>query len=282
MNQSKINDPRFWRCWANSGAVKYFKMELKVYAGDSISKAIKEAINLAESCDVTLYEVAMVQMVKLFSNKKVSPYLVSFNFNGVNISVCQDSDPDLICRDWHRNISGYITCKVGPYPKATLSSKELAKDSKIKKEKDALWEKENAEYQVIQNKKEAVFFSEINTCPAMDRNEEKWQQGIKAQNGDGYGLAVFTYAEYWARLMQKKIGEGYKLSAIANECSNKADIPVGITGFMYGCAVSILANCWKHGEELRLWHNIDIQLSDEGEKANVNSGVINPALLRIS
>jgi hypothetical protein len=77
------------------------------------------------------------------------------------------------------------------------------------------------------------------------------------------------------------LAEGYKLEAIADECSNKADIPCGITGFMYGCAVSSLVNCWKHGEELRVWHNKKHQLKDEGDKANASGGVLNPALLCI-
>jgi hypothetical protein len=205
---------------------------------------------------------------------------VSFDFNGVKVSVCQDSDPKLIYRDWSRTLSGYTSSKkVGPYPKAELSAKEVANDGRIQAEKEARWAKESAKAKVIQDQKEREFFAELNTCPAMDRDEAKWQEGIKAQDGHGYGLAVYTYAEYWARLMQKKMAEGYKLEAVADECSNKADIPCGITGFMYGCAVSSLANCWKHGEELRVWHNKKYQLKDEGDKANASGGVLNPALL---
>jgi hypothetical protein len=36
------------------------------------------------------------------------------------------------------------------------------------------------------------------------------------------------------------------------------------------------------GEELRRWHNKDVQIGDEGEKANETPGaVLNPALLTI-
>ena len=69
-------------------------------------------------------------------------------------------------------------------------------------------------------------------------------------------------------------------SDVANECSNEADTE-GITGFMYGAAVSVLASCWEHGEELRRWHNLKTQIRDEGEKANESGGVLNPALLNI-
>lgn len=50
---------------------------------------------------------------------------------------------------------------------------------------------------------------------------------------------------------------------------------------MYGCAVGMLAKAWKHGEDLRRWHNLKTQLANEGEKANEQGGVLNPALLRI-
>ena len=60
---------------------------------------------------------------------------------------------------------------------------------------------------------------------------------------------------------------------VAKELSFKADTE-GITGFMYGCAVSILSQCWKYGEELRGWHNK--QYNYDGK------GVVNPAVLKIS
>ena len=68
---------------------------------------------------------------------------------------------------------------------------------------------------------------------------------------------------------------------VAKQTSHDADLE-GITGFMYGCAVSILSKCWKHGEDLRRWHNLDTQIGNEGEKANESGGVLNPALLSVA
>ena len=73
---------------------------------------------------------------------------------------------------------------------------------------------------------------------------------------------------------------GAKLKDIAEESNREADTE-RITGFMYGAAVSTLAGVWEHGEELRRWHNIDTQIHDEGEKANDNDGVLNPAVLNV-
>lgn len=58
----------------------------------------------------------------------------------------------------------------------------------------------------------------------------------------------------------------------ADRLSNEADVE-GITGFMYGCAVSILSQCWKYGEELRKWHNKEYDYDGDG--------VVNPAILTI-
>jgi hypothetical protein len=46
-------------------------------------------------------------------------------------------------------------------------------------------------------------------------------------------------------------------------------------------AVLILSLCWKYGEKLRRWHNLDTQIGNEGEKANKSGGVLNPAMLSV-
>ena len=100
----------------------------------------------------------------------------------------------------------------------------------------------------------------------------------KEKNSDPYGGAVVRYSEAWADLMESKLANGEKLVDFAEKTSHEADTE-GITGFMYGCAVGGLAKFWEHGEELRKWHNKEVQIGDEGDKANENGGVLNPALL---
>lgn len=87
------------------------------------------------------------------------------------------------------------------------------------------------------------------------------------------------YAEQWARLMQLEMAGGKPLEEIADASSREADTE-GITGFMYGCAVSILSHTWKHGEQLRRWHNLKTQIYDEGVTANETGKVLNPAILK--
>lgn len=111
------------------------------------------------------------------------------------------------------------------------------------------------------------------------RDASGWKKACDA-NKDGYGGAVMTYAERWARLMEARMAKGERIADIADECSHLAD-EEGITGFMYGAAVSTLAAVWQHGEALRLWHNLKAQIRDEGEKANESGGVLNPACLSL-
>lgn len=111
------------------------------------------------------------------------------------------------------------------------------------------------------------------------KDEATWKKGLE-NNQDDYGAAGYRFAESWANLMEEKIAAGAKVADIAKETSHEADTE-GITGFMYGCAVSVLSAVWEHGEELRQWHNLDTQIGDEGEKANETDAVLNPALLSI-
>lgn len=106
-----------------------------------------------------------------------------------------------------------------------------------------------------------------------------WQHQVDI-NDDPYGSGVIRYAERWADAMETAMGAGESLEDCAKRTSHEADTE-GITGFMYGCAVQILAHVWGHGEALRRWHNIDTQIRDEGERANEAGGVLNPALLSV-
>jgi hypothetical protein len=102
----------------------------------------------------------------------------------------------------------------------------------------------------------------------------------KRKNTDPYGGRVVSYGEDWMNGMELLMADGHKLEDIADAVSRQCDHD-GITGFMYGCAVSALAKFWEHGEALRRWHNLRTQIGKEGERANETGGTLNPALLSI-
>lgn len=121
--------------------------------------------------------------------------------------------------------------------------------------------------------------SDIAAFAIRDEARADWDKGL-AINTDPYGRRCYTYAADWAHLMEAEMACGSALEDCAHRTSRAADTD-GITGFMYGAAVSILAHCWAHGEQLRRWHNLKHQIGNEGERANDSGGVLNPAVLTI-
>ena len=112
------------------------------------------------------------------------------------------------------------------------------------------------------------------------KNPELWAECVKNNGSDPYSGVAVRFAERWANLMEEHMERGEKLPDCAKRLSHKADTEY-ITGFLYGCAVGILSEVWVHGETLRQWHNLNAQLKDEGERANKEGGVLNPAVMTI-
>ncbi len=233
---------------------------LEAAPGASIGPTIAEAIELAATAE--------------------HGPIVMFDFNHVTVTVAADSNATLVEREWWRALRGFIEKRVGPHPAAELTSDEKASDAakqaehdRIEAERAAAWEQKE------RLKREASEASLTDAAPIALRDPAAWQSWLEA-NKDGYGGAVMNYAERWARMMQVEMARGAVLSDVATRLSHEADLE-GITGFMYGAAVSVLSQCWEHGEALRRWHNLSTQIGDEGEKANESGGVINPALMSI-
>jgi hypothetical protein len=120
--------------------------------------------------------------------------------------------------------------------------------------------------------------------------EAEYAKYVEMNSKDDYSKGVVAYTERWAQLMEKGIPDDATMAAamgllvrddFAQKTSHEADSE-GITGFMYGCAVSAMAKFWIHGEALRRWHNKDTQIGNEGDRANESGGVLNPAILTIN
>lgn len=114
---------------------------------------------------------------------------------------------------------------------------------------------------------------------------ENWGDLTAEQMDDGYGATVWIYAERWADLMEAAISAGESLEQCADRTSHEARHTMqewSPTGFQHGCAVSYLAEAWEHGEALRRWSNLKLQIGNEGELANETGGTLNPALLTLS
>lgn len=204
--------------------------------------------------------------------------------NGVTVLVNPDSNINLVFRDQQRAQSGYIQGEVGPYPPLELNQEEIENDARIRAQHEREAQERQAEYdKQIQAKRDALTLR-LQHAPLLHHgssaNNDAWQKYLKA-NTDGYGRACVDYAERWGRLMQLEMSNGHELENIAEPTSHEADIE-GITGFMYGCAVAMLSQCWIHGEKLRVWHNLKTQIGEEGEEANRKGSILNPAVLKLN
>lgn len=117
--------------------------------------------------------------------------------------------------------------------------------------------------------------------------EQEYAEYVKMNSEDGYSKAVVDYAEAWAALMEQHIGTTtisnaieHAIRSVAKATSHEADTD-GITGFMYGAAVSGLSKFWLYGDELRAWHNRQYLDEDKAAEADKAGGVVNPAILHI-
>lgn len=224
--------------------------------------------------------------------------LVEFDFNGVKCIVegrinyynnRPNTDLDLLYRDYCNALTmGWET--VGPncvkeYDKKTrkaIAKKEAENEAERKQIQETYRKEQEAKDKSLDDKLEGIEMT--------FKDKELWDKGLE-NNKDAYGGAIYKYAERWAKLMQYEMQQsetqkiydenGTLLKEIplyptvynvAEKASHDADVE-GITGFMYGAAVSVLSSTWEHGEELRKWHN--------GEYNHEGDGVVNPAILTI-
>lgn len=197
--------------------------------------------------------------------------LAQFEFNGVICIVSANTNLDWLWRDYTN--SYLMEWKVvGP---DCLENYEPEVAQELRKRQIAAEEKseqQRKEYEIQEQKERVAFQEKVKDVQMEFKSKADWESGL-SKNTDPYGACIYEYAEGWAKLMQVEIVGGVKLEDIAEKTSHELDF-LGITGFMYGAAVSVLSHCWIHGERLRKWHNKEYK--HEGD------GVVNPAILTIS
>ena len=107
--------------------------------------------------------------------------------------------------------------------------------------------------------------------------KEDWE-GCVENNKDPYGKACVDVARRVMELLDEQ--EEFDTHAIIVQADKDVGAG-GITGFMAGAVASMVSQCHSRGDEFRRAWNTDTAIGDEGEKANEEGGVINPALLVI-
>ena len=208
------------------------------------------------------------ELLRAYDCDENTPFTgIKFEFNGVTILVTKENaDKDKIYAEWNAGMEANAEKyrrEQEEYRKTPEYRAKRAKELKIQTrrqrvEKDVLRVDETSELEFKDEEAKA-----------------KWEKFVEVNSKHPYSEGVVTYARRWAKYMQHLMKEYNKsLPQIASKASYASDIE-GITGFMYGCAVNMLSQCWKYGEELRRWHNKEFGQED-------TEGVVNPAVLTIN
>lgn len=209
----------------------------------------------------------VAENAKTLTNKET---IVSFEFNGVTCVVSENTNLDLLCRDYSNSWT-MEWGTVGPdchteYPpdvQAEYDRRKAKKDEERAKADEDARKKDEAEQNAFKAKTDGISIAL--------KDEKEWENW-RSKNTEGYGNAIFEFAEGWAKLMQVEHFSGKSINQCAEPTSFQLGF-LGITGFQYGAAVQVLTKCWLYGEELRVWHN---------RKYNHNGdGVVNPAILTV-
>lgn len=226
------------------------KITLKTGCGDSYSEVAKKAKEVARETLTT-----------------------EFEYNGITNLVTKNTNLDWLWRDYSNAwLMGWTT--VGP-DCVEKYSEEVQKEYDIKKAAKEVKDEQRRLEIDAQDKAEKASFDDKVTgieFEIIPERADEYKIHVDNNSKDGYSKGVIEYGENWAKLMQIELAAGKTLVDIAEE-TQKGLGYLGITGFQYGCAVKGLSHFWKHGEELRKWHNKGY--GHEG------SGVINPAVLTV-
>lgn len=89
------------------------------------------------------------------------------------------------------------------------------------------------------------------------KDADGWAQCVAANSDGGYGEYALNYARQWACMMERDIAAGMTVAETATLRQHEADAEMQMSGFQWGCALSILTQVWEHGDELREWREAE-------------------------
>ncbi|MDR1071744.1 MAG: hypothetical protein LBL21_03835 [Rickettsiales bacterium] len=157
--------------------------------------------------------------------------LVQFDFNGAKMSVTKKMTTRYIIDSIHRK----------------LERNSYEYENSIACMRDRTAEK-LASLKRDRQDKETISYISTET---FDIGDAALYQEWRGECKNYYQTSIFNYADKWARLMQKEMADGKKLSKkLADEASHRADTTDVITGSQYNRAKQLLISCWKFGPEL--------------------------------
>jgi len=197
--------------------------------------------------------------------------IVEFLFNEILVRVDKDSDLERLSEVYS---DAYIMdwSEIGPEYVAYDLDTQIELDWRRMKRAEEMEAMQKA-YELEEKAARLALETKLKGVKVMWGDIDVWNKSLEANAGSDYGLAALEYAESWAKLMQLELAKGKTVQECYQEVQSELDF-MGITGFMYGCAVSVLASAWAYGEELRKAHN--------NEYGHDGEGTVNPAVFSIS
>lgn len=202
---------------------------------------------------------------------------IIFHFNDVIIRIAADSDLRLIERDRQRAERGYLGDNpvIGPHPKPQLSHEERERDEAIRRHKEAMaaTRQKIAHYEAIE--RIARRDDLLQNAPAIDVKDETAWHRLKQGTTESMARSLVDGAEEWARLMQASMQRNSITVSEAADRTFELSWCYGNSGAATTGVVTLLVAHWKHGHELKLWHNAIYGVS----ATEAGRGVIDPTQL---
>lgn len=211
---------------------------------------------------------AEIVVQNIFSNCSVLKGVktVSFNFNEIGYT-CDEINCQNIVRNYRRGTDfSYALYKKEQeeYMKTPEYISKRAKELKKALREQRVLDKVNLLYNLSKTEFD------------IPKDKQKmWNECKRVNSEDGYSNCIIKYAITMTQFMEylKKVHNRNVLQSF-DIASYYADKIYGVTGYMHGAAVNIISNIWKHGEEVRKYHNKTFGYDGDG--------VVNPAILTIA
>ena len=172
---------------------------------------------------------------------------IKFSFDGVTLTVTKENaNAEKIYGEWNAGMEANAEkyrLEREAYMKTPEYRAERAKALKLQTRRETV----EKEVLAVDESSELEFKDDV--------AKAAWEHWVEVNSNDVYSLCLVTYACRWAKYMQHLMAKHSKaIYQIADNASHVTGVE-GITRFMYECAVAVLSDCWKYGEQLRKWHD---------------------------
>ena len=176
---------------------------------------------------------------------------IKFNFNGATVLVTmENANKDKIYAEWQKVMKSNLE-KYRIQQEAYMKTPEYRAEQ-VKKLKKEIRKKKIEEDVIMVDKSTNLLFKDENAA-------QKWEKWVTINSKDNFSKSVVAYARRWGKYMQHLVNKHNKTVAqiAAEAAKDVSNIGATTYSFTYRCALTVLTQYWKYGEELKQWYNSD-------------------------